>query len=182
MGHNCHSYLSFKLIPLKLSFTTAVYIFGAEYLIKCGEKNTLEEQRTSSNQQNWCLITSKSFQWDWTEIERYNYVACFWHTDLRTDATFHRHLSDCLLMSCCEPRPKKYWKLLLWKVSTGKPTGDRSIYQVSVIPDRQRSITVDRDIDNGQLMSPASMDRLAAASRSKIEIHPAGQHCPKSWR
>ena len=100
MSHNCHFCLSFKLIPLKLSFTTAVYIFGAEYLIKCGEENTLEEQRTSSNQQNWCLITSKSFQWDWTEIERYNYVACFWHTDSRTDATFCQIVSSWVAVSC----------------------------------------------------------------------------------
>ena len=81
MGHNCHFYLSFKLIPLKLSFTTAVYMhFRCRIFDKMWRGDTLAEQRTSSNQQNWCLITSKSFQWDWTEIERYNYVACFWHT------------------------------------------------------------------------------------------------------
>ena len=63
-----------------------------------------------------------------------------------------------------------------------KPNSGRSIYQVSVIPDRQRSITVDRDIDNGQLMSPAPMDRrLASPGEIEIEIQPE-QHWPDTWR
>ena len=54
--------------------------------------------------------------------------------------------------------------------------------EVSVIPDRQHSITVDRDIDNGQLMSPAPMDRPAwQPARSEIEIQ-GRQHCPDTSR
>ena len=45
-----------------------------------------------------------------------------------------------------------------------------NISQISVTPDRQRSITVDRDIDNGQLMSPVPTDRSLCQTDSVGEI------------
>ena len=55
--------------------------------------------------------------------------------------------------------------------------------EVSVIPDRQHSITVDRDIDNGQLMSPAPMDRRLASRPTRSEIEIQGRpHWPDTSR
>ena len=45
-----------------------------------------------------------------------------------------------------------------------------NISQISVTPDRQHSITVDRDIDNGQLMSPVPTDGSLCQTDSVGEI------------
>ena len=51
-----------------------------------------------------------------------------------------------------------------------------NISQISVTPDRQHSITVDRDIDNGQLMSPVPTDGSLCQTDSvgEIEIQARG--------
>ena len=45
-----------------------------------------------------------------------------------------------------------------------------NISQISVTPDRQHLITVDRDIDNGQLMSPVPTDGSLCQTDSVGEI------------